>query len=352
MGKRVLLLVGTKRGLFLLTSDPARRAWQIEGPLANSGWAFGHACYDPDSGTLFAAGQNAWFGAAVWRSPDLGRTWTLSSEGLTYGDEGPAIRSIWQLKPARGKLYAGVDPAGLFVSADGGQNWSPVSRPLSELPQASAWQPGKGGLPVHSIVPDPAGPGRWWIGLAGGGVLYTGDGGDTWEARNPSLPGAAPFRSQKLLAAPGGSGLLYQQHHAGVFRSADGGRTWLDITAGLPTRFGFGLALHPRDPDSLYTVPITNANGSRHFPDGRIAVWRSRNGGQSWIRLTGGLPETPAFVSVLREGLATDSLEPAGVYFGTTGGHLLASNDEGETWTSPAPHLPEILSVTAAVLEE
>jgi photosystem II stability/assembly factor-like uncharacterized protein len=348
MGRSVLLLVGTRRGLFLLHSDPDRTSWQLRGPLANSGWSFGHACYDPGSGMLYAAGQNAWFGPAVWRSPDLGETWSLSSEGLSYGEKGPSIRQIWQLVPAHGRLFAGVDPAGLFCSEDSGQTWFPVGRHLPDLAGAAAWQPGKGGLPLHSIVPDPGDPAKLWIGIAGGGVLYTADGGATWEARNPET--AQGLRVQKLHRAPDGT--LYQQNHGGVFRSEDGGATWAEITAGLPTRFGFALAVHPRDGNTLYTIPLINQQGSRHFPEGRLAVWRSRDRGAAWKRLTRGLPDSPAFVSVLRDGLATDSLDPAGVYFGTTGGHLFGSADQGETWVSLAAHLPEILSVTTAVLED
>lgn len=352
MAHRVLVLVGTQRGLFILESKPQRKGWVLRGPLASPGWAFGCVTADASSGVIYAGGHNAWFGAAVWVSRDQGATWSLSSEGMTWGEAGPPVKRVWQIAPAPGgALYAGVDPAGLFVSGDGGANWAPACRPLGELPLAQGWKPGKAGLPVHSIVHGEAG--ALWVAMAGGGVLFSPDGGATWEPRNPALPesGAPALRPMRLKAAPGRPGRLYQQNHFGVFRTDDGGLTWLNVSEGLPTRFGFALAVDPHDPDTVYTVPMRNEAGVRSFPDNRLAVWRSRNGGASWVRLANGLPADAVFTHVLRHGLAADSLDPAGIYFGTSSGHVYGSVDGGDTWATVAENLPEILAVATAVVD-
>lgn len=349
-------MVGTRRGAFVLESDADRRKWQIRGPLADSGWSFNHMVHDRENGAIYAAGHSAWYGAAVWTSLDRGDTWTLSSEGITHGDAGPAINQIWNLTLANGALYAGVDPAGLFRSDDRGATWTRVGQPLLEHPTAPAWRPGKGGLCLHSIVAHPDEPTRLWVAIAGGGVLYSGDAGDTWEPRNPTISGGPAagqpgYRVQKLAMAPGRPGFLYQQNHQGVFRSRDAGQSWADVTGGLPSPFGFPLVVHPHEAGTIYVIPHVNEGGSRYVPDGRIAVWRSRDGGDRWAMLTNGLPRQAAFVEVLRDGMATDGQDPAGLYFGTTGGHLYGSGDEGETWSRLADHLPEINSVSAAVVD-
>lgn len=353
MSPRVLLLVGTRRGAFMLESDADRSSWQLRGPLGNAGWSYHHLAYDHSTGALYAAGHNNWYGTAVWRSPDLGATWDLSSEGMRYGDDGPGMRQIWHLAPLGGRLLAGVDPAGLFRSDDGGANWVEHGAPLRSHPSFPEWRPGKGGLAVHSILPHPADPRQLWVAVSGGGVLHTADGGASWTPRNPTPAGGhSPLRAQKLAMAPGGPDRLYLQHHSGVFRSEDGGLAWADVSAGLPTPFGFTVAAHPHDPDTVYVIPIDNERGTRFMPGGQAAVWRSRSGGVRWERLSAGLPEQAIYVSVLRAGLAADCLSPAGIYFGTTGGQLYGSRDEGESWTTLAAHLPEIYSVTAVVITE
>jgi hypothetical protein len=353
---QVLVLVGTKRGAFIVRSDRDRERWEIRGPVANSGWAFGYLCFDPFDGSIYAAGQNAWYGPAVWRSDDLGESWTLSSEGLTYGDGRPGVKQIWNLTPVGGSIYAGVDPAGLFRSDDRGASWSQVGTPLLDVPVASEWRGGKGGLCLHSIVLHPTDSERLWVAIAGGGVLFTADGGRTWEPRNPLLgddpatrqPG---YRVQRLALAGGPANVLYQQNHLGVFRSVDEGLTWDNVTAGLPSPFGFPLAVHPRDRDTLFVIPHVNDATGRYIPGERIAIWRTQTGGDRWEMLSEGLPDDRAFVEVLRHGLATDSSDPAGVYFGTTSGQLYGSRDEGDTWSTLAAHLPEIYSVTATVVD-
>lgn len=347
----VMLMVGTKRGVFLLTSDSLRECWSLRGPLGHAGWSFHHLCWEADTQSLYAAGNNAWYGPAVWVSRDLGETWSLSSEGITYGDQGPAIRQIWHLRAVGGSLLAGVDPAGLFKSDDGGQTWSELPG-LRQHPSYSTWTGGSGGLCLHTILSHRGNHDRLQVAIAGGGVLATSDGGHTWATRNPTnTAGQSLLRPQKIAAGAGQPELLYQQNHLGVFRSQDEGQTWVDVTAGLPVVFGFPLAVHPTDPQTLYVIPHVNENGARYMPQRRMAVWRSRNGGETWDRLDQGLPEGPSYAKVLREGLATDPLIPSGVYFGTSSGHLFASVDEGETWRTIATLLPEINSVQTALIQ-
>lgn len=353
MTHRVLVLAGTRRGLFILESDQNRAQWRLRGPLGHAGWSYGYIGYDAASGAIYAAGRNNWFGAAVWRSGDEGATWTLSSEGLAFGDHEPQVKQVWSVEPAHGALYAGVDPAGLFRSEDQGATWQEVIG-LRSHPDYHTWRGGSGGLCLHSIVRHPTDPQQLWVGIAGGGVMYTADGGWTWAPRNATVrseAGEEPgLRVQRLRMAPDGT--LYQQNHRGVFRSADGGLTWREITANLPSGFGFPLALHPTDSQVAYVMPHQHNTGKRHMPDGLIAVWRTRDGGQSWQKLNRGLPERPAFVKVLREGMASDSLAPAGLYFGTSSGNLFGSADGGDSWLVLAEHLPEIYAVTAVVLPQ
>jgi len=346
----VMVMVGTKRGVFLLTSDIDRKRWALRGPLGSAGWSYHHICWDPRTQSLYAAGNNAWYGPAVWASRDRGVSWTLSSEGITYGDPGPAIRQIWHLHAVGSSLLAGVDPAGLFKSDDDGQTWTELPG-LRRHADYDTWTGGSGGLCLHTILSHPTDPNRLQVAIAGGGVLATDDGGQTWQARNPiNAAGQSLLRPQKVAAGAGDPQLLYQQNHLGIFRSQDEGRSWLDITAGLPVVFGFPLAAHPTDPRTVFVMPHVNRNGTRHMPDRRMAVWRTRSGGKTWERLDHGLPTGDSYAKVLREGLSTDPLEPAGVYFGTSTGHLFASTDEGETWKAIATHLPEIYSVTSVLI--
>lgn len=359
MAESVLLLVGTKKGAFILESDAARRSWSLRGPFCEA-WPINHVIAEPASGRIHAAGGNEWFGPAVWTSEDLGASWTHSSEGLAYGDGEPPIRSVWSLAPANGHLYAGVEPAGLFRSADNGKSWTHLGG-LRAHPSQPSWQPGAGGLILHSLVIDPADDRRLWVAISAAGVFHSADGGATWEARNRGtradfLPEGQRYPEHGqcvhcLVKAPGAADLLYQQNHCGMYRSEDGGKTWQSIEAGLPSSFGFPAAVHPRDPATLYLVPLNGDSAGRYVPDGKVAVWRTRDGGRTWQDLRVGLPQRNAFVNVLRQALANDRLEPAGVYFGTGSGALYASADEGETWSCIAEHLPTITSVETLVLE-
>jgi photosystem II stability/assembly factor-like uncharacterized protein len=358
MAQRVLVLLGTKKGGFILEADAGRREWRLSGPLCDT-WPINHFSFDPASGTLYAAGGSEWYGAAVWRSDDLGRTWSHSSEGLGYGEGGPDVKTVWSVRAAHGKLYAGVEPAGLFVSENGGRTWAHV-RGLREHPSRPMWMPGGGGLILHEIVGHPTDPQQLWVAISAVGTFHTADGGASWTPRNAGvradfLPEKYPELGQcvhGLALAAGSSELLYQQNHCGMYRSPDGGASWQEITRGLPSQFGFPIALHPRDPDTLYLAPLNGDDQGRYMPDARAAVWRSRDRGDTWQRLAEGLPQDNIYFGAYRQALATDPLSPAGVYLGTSGGHLFASPDEGDSWRTIASFLPTIWSVEVAVVED
>lgn len=357
MTKRVMVLVGTKKGGFILDGDTGRRDWSTRGPL-NEGWPIRHLSADQRNGTLYAGGGSEWYGPAVWRSEDLGATWTHSSEGLTYGEDGPAIETVWNVTGAGDTLYAGVAPAGLFKSADGGRTWEHV-KGLTDHPSHSTWQPGAGGLCLHSIVPHPSDPTKMWIAISAVGTFATEDGGLTWEPRNHGvradfLPDPYPVTGQcvhKLVMAPGRPDRLYQENHCGTYRSDDAGRTWVSLEDGLPSTFGFPMITHPRDPETAYTIPLNGDSTGRYMPDGQAAVWKTTDAGATWSDLRVGLPQEGAFLTVLREALAVDPLTPHGIYFGTTSGELFASDDEGASWRTISEHLPSISSVETLVVD-
>ena len=359
MSQQVTLLVGTRKGLFVLDGDESRDSWRVRGPLCD-GWPIHDAIVNPGTGAIFAGGGSNWYGPAVWRSDDRGATWTHSSEGLTYGDDAEKIATIWSLATGPGDaMYAGVEPAGLFRSGDGGATWQHVEG-LTNHPSRPEWQPGNGGLILHSIVPSPTDADRVWVGISSVGAFESADGGSTWETRNEGVrAGFMPEGQQypefgqcvhKLVMAADGGEHLYQQNHCGVYRTTDGGRQWQEITAGLPSEFGFPMSAHPRDPTTVWIIPLTSPEQGRLMPDGHAAVWRTIDGGDSWIRSDDGLPQHDAYVGVLREAMAVDRLDPVGVYFGTSTGQLYGSRDEGKSWRLIADNLPAIWSVEAAVV--
>ena len=360
MATQVLVLVGTRKGAFIFASDADRADWQLHGPFCES-WPINHCAADPATGTIYAAGGNEWFGPAVWKSTDRGATWTHSSTGLAYGEGEEPIKSVWSVTASGDRLYAGVQPAGLFRSDDAGESWQHVAG-LREHPSRPRWNPGAGGLILHSLVPHPRDPERMWVAISAAGVFGTEDGGATWEPRNQGTRADFFPPDQRypefgqcvhcLVMAPGEPDRLYQQNHCGMYRSDDGGRAWQSIEAGLPTSFGFPAAAHPRDRSTLFLVPLNGAIEGRYVPGGEAAVWRTRDGGDTWQSLRDGLPQRNAFFGVLRQAMATDQLDPAGVYFGTGTGSLFASADEGDRWTCIAQHLPTISSVETLVIEE
>jgi photosystem II stability/assembly factor-like uncharacterized protein len=359
MTTRVFVLVGTKKGAFTLESDASRRTWSLRGPFCET-WPMNHVIADPRTGTIYAGGGNEWFGPAVWRSTDLGESWTHSSDGLAYPAGGDAISAVWSLAAHDGRIYAGVQPAGLFSSDDQGESWSHIAG-LRDHPTRAKWQPGGAGLILHSIVTHPDDPDQICIGISAAGVFHTKDGGQTWSPRNSGtrcdyLPEAERYPEfgqcvHCLVMAPNRPDRLYQQNHCGMYRSDDGGQHWESIEAGLPSSFGFPAVSHPRDPSTLFLVPLNGDIAGRYVPEGKAAVWRTRDGGNRWEAMRDGLPQGNAFFGVLRQAMAADRLEPAGVYAGTNTGTLFASADEGESWTSVAQHLPPILSVETLVVD-
>lgn len=355
----VMLLVGTKKGAFILRSDEARKDWQVSGPLCDH-WPMSHVNYDPATGTILAAGGDAWFGHAIWRSPDLGATWTHSSAGLENAEGEPPVTAVWNVTPAHGSLYVGTDPGGLFRSDDGGETWSEL-KGLRTAPAREMWNPGGAGLILHTIVPHPTDKARMWVAISSAGVYATEDGGETWMPRNhgtragflPEEIRENPVAGQcchRLVMPKTDSGFLFQQSHEGVYRSSDGGVTWTEVTAGLPSEFGFAVAAHPRDSRTFFNIPLTDPFSGRYMPNGEAAVWKTTDAGDTWQKLTNGLPQENAYMAVLRGAMSTDTLDKAGVYFGTSSGQLWGSADEGDSWRQIAGFLPAISSVEAVVL--
>ena len=370
----LLVLAGTRKGAFILTGDQSRRRWQLSGPY-NPGTDIFHLVYDPRSGgRIYSASNSMWFGPQVEYSDDLGGTWEQSREQPRFADkpeyaehDGPTVANIWHVEPGRSSepdtLYAGVQPAAIFKSTDGGSTWREVAG-LGKHPTRSEWMPGFGGLCLHSIALDRENPECMWVGISAAGVFRTDDGGENWRPANRGVradfnPGdPLPEWGQcphKLLPQPATPGLLYQQNHCGVYRTDNYGEEWTDITEGLPSRFGFVLGLHPRDPQTLFVLPEDEALGTdvgggiRYASGARFRIFRSRTGGDEWEALTNGLPQEHAYLHVLREGMATDTLDPVGVYVGTVNGQIFYSRDEGEHWELLAENLPPINSVEVAV---
>jgi len=356
----MLLLVGTRKGFFLVEADDRRGNWKLRGPLCES-WPVYHAVFDPLSGTIYAACASDWHGAAVWRSGDLGETWTLSSEGLAYGaEDARKVSKLSTLALIDGRVLAGAEAPGIFESRDGGESWSLLTT-LAGQPGCEEWddpanQP-PGHLGVSAIMPDGEDTSHFWAIVQGVGLFETSDGGATWAPRNRGLRADWPrpheevgFCVHRLVRSPADPRRMYQQNHVGVHRSDDGGHSWTEITDGLPREFGFAAAVHPHDADSFYVIPLDPGH-ARCMPDGQAAVWRTRDGGESWRRLDRGLPQRHAHLGVLRGAMAIDRRDVPGVYFGTSTGQLFASADEGESWSEIASYLPPVWSVEVAVIE-
>ena len=353
-----LLLVGTKRGLFIFESDAARRSWKSRGPFL-IGREIYHALIDERDNSMWAATDHAVWGAHIHRSDDLGENWETLEHAPHYADD-RGLKAIWFLAPGHAdtpkRFYAGIEPAGLFVSDDACATWRGVDT-LNDHPTNETWQPAGGGLALHSIIVDPTNKNRIYCALSAGGVYKSEDNGATWRPINRGVradfqPQRYPEAGQcvhKLLLHPAQNERLYQQNHCGVYRSDDRGENWTEITAGLPSDFGYALAIDAADPDSVYVIPEESSH-MRATPEGKLRVYHSCDAGASWQPLTNGLPQDNAYVSILREGMTADAADPCGVYFGTSSGHLFTSNDAGASWQLIAGYLPRILSVSTAMI--
>jgi photosystem II stability/assembly factor-like uncharacterized protein len=353
-----MLLVGTRKGLFQFESDD-RRSWDVRGPLCES-WPVYHAVHDPASGSLYAAAASEWHGSAVWRSRDLGETWALSSEGLAYDDAGDRkVSKVSSLAVTGERLLVGAEAPGIFESRDGGETFSLLTT-LAGQPGSEMWDDPKmqppGHLGISAIVAN-GDDAHWRAIVQGVGMFETEDGGSTWTPRNKGLRADWPreheevgFCVHKLAPSPVDDSRVYQQNHVGMHRSDDGGRTWSEITDGLPSEFGFAAAAHPHDRDTFYVIPLDPGH-ARCMPEGKAAVWRTQDAGSSWQRLSNGLPQEDAHLGVLRAAMTIDSQDSPGLYFGTSTGQVFASIDEGESWTQIADYLPTIWSVEVAEVD-
>jgi photosystem II stability/assembly factor-like uncharacterized protein len=367
----VRVLVGTRKGAFILSADGRRRTWTIDGPHFG-GWEVHHVKASPiDPDRIYAAQWTGWHGQVIQRSDDGARTWQPVGNDFAYEGEAGThqwsdgslrpweFKKVWHLEPSltdRDTVFAGVEDAALFRSTDGGATWTELAglRGHGTGPQ---WMPGAGGLCLHTIVLDPRSPDRMVVAISAAGAFRTDDGGATWQAINRGLrsdyipdPEAEVGHCVHHVAAhPARPDVLFMQKHWDVMRSDDGGRQWSEISGNLPTDFGFVVDVHPHEPETIYVVPITS--DTQHYPpEGKLRVYRSRTGGGEWEALTDGLPQRDCYVNVLRDAMAVDRLEPAGIYFGTTGGQVYASPDGGDHWTAIASHLPPVLSVEVQTL--
>ncbi|MDR5683522.1 MAG: exo-alpha-sialidase [Armatimonadota bacterium] len=372
----VRLLVGTRKGGFVLTSDETRGRWDVRGPL------FGAEVYhmqgsssDPDR--VYAAICSSWSGVVIQRSGDGGRSWHPVGNEFAYADGSTThqdfsgeqqpwkFRRVWHIEPAPDDwpvpgggeaVVAGAEDAALFVSGDGGTSWTELSA-LRKHPSHLRWMPGAGGLCLHTILFDPMRPQRLYVAISAAGVFRSDDAGASWRPMNRGLsakylPEEQPevgYCVHKVTMHPDRPNVLFMQKHYGVYRSDDAGESWRDVSGDLPSNFGFPIAVHPHEPDTVYVVPI--ASDEEHYPpEGALRVYRSRDGGGNWEPLTRGLPDQHCYVNVLRDAMATDRLDPCGVYFGTTGGQVYGSSDGGETWNLIVGYLPAVLSVEAQTL--
>ena len=367
----VRVLVGTRKGAFILTADGARKQWHVDGPHFG-GWEIYHVKGSPaDPNVLYASQSSSWFGQVMHRSADAGKTWDTVGNKFEYdgvpgthqwydGTPHPwEFKRVWHVEPSLSDpdiVYAGVEDAALFRTTDGGKTWQELPG-LRGHGSGPKWQPGAGGLCLHTILLDPTRPQRMFIAISAAGAFRTDDGGATWRPINRGLRsqyipdpdaevGHCVHRIAMNAARPD---VLFMQKHWDVMRSNDAGDSWHEVSGNLPTDFGFVIDVHAHEPDTIYVVPIKS--DSEHYPpDGKLRVYRSRSGGNEWEPLTSGLPQQDCYVNVLRDAMAIDSLDACGIYFGTTGGQVYASANGGDTWTPIVRDLPPVLSVEVQTL--
>ena len=355
----VLLLVGTMKGAFLLRSNKSRKHWDVGGPYFPGSAVYAMA-YDGREGRhrIWAGPQSMHWGAVLRSSDDFGQTWTNPEEANVKFPEGAgaALQNIWQIEPGRENepdaLYCGVEPAALFVSRDAGATWR-LTEGLWNHPQREKWQPGGGGLCMHTILLDPADANRIRIAVSTAGMYVTEDAGATWRPSNQGvraefLPDKYPEFGQcvhKVVQAGSKPERMFLQNHWGLYRSDDRGESWTDIANGVPSDFGFAMAIHPEDPDCAWIVPL-ESDGFRCTPEGKLRVYRTRDAGASWEAMEKGLPQKGAYETVLRDAMAVDAID--GVYFGTRSGKVFGSHDGGESWAELLDGLPAVVSVNAA----
>ncbi|MBV8819696.1 MAG: exo-alpha-sialidase [Acidobacteriaceae bacterium] len=368
---QVRLLVGTRKGAFVLTSDGTRKDWKVSGPHF-AGWEVYHMKGSPaDPNRIYASQSTGWFGQIVQRSDDGGQTWTTAGNKFLYdgvpgthqwydGTPHPwEFKRVWHFEPSLNdpdKVYAGIEDAALFCSTDGGQNWAELPG-LRGHGSGPHWQPGAGGMCLHTVILDASNPDRIYIAISAAGAFRTDDGGKTWKPINRGL--VSDFMPDKTAEVghcvhhvamhPARPGTLFMQKHWDVMRTDDAGESWREVSGNLPTDFGFVIDVNANDPETVYVVPIKSDR--EHFPlDGKLQVYRSKTGGNEWEPLTKGLPQNDCYVNVLRDAMSVDGLDQCGVYFGTTGGQVYGSANGGDSWTAIVRDLPAVLSVEAQTL--
>lgn len=367
----VRVLVGTRKGAFILTSDGKRETWDVNGPLFG-GWEIYHMKGSPvDPHRIYASQSNSWFGQLIQRSNDGGKTWEPVDNKFIYegvpgthqwydGTPHPwEFKRVWHIEPSLTDpdvVYAGVEDAALFSTRDGGKSWQELAG-LRGHGSGAHWAPGAGGMCLHSILLDPINPGRIFIAISAAGAFRTDDSGATWRPINRGLksdyipdPDAEVGHCVHHLAMHASRPeVLYMQKHWDVMRSDNAGESWHEVSGNLPTDFGFVIDVHAHEPETIYVVPIKS--DQEHYPlDGKLRVYRSRSGGNEWEELSKGLPEKNCYVNVLRDAMAVDSLDSCGIYFGTTGGQVYVSADSGDSWMPIVRDLPPVVSIEVQTL--
>jgi photosystem II stability/assembly factor-like uncharacterized protein len=367
----VRLLVGTRKGAFVMISDERRERWDISGPHF-AGWEVYHLNASPaDPDRLYASQSSGWFGQVMQRSGDGGKTWEAVGNDFAYeGEEGThtwydgsphpyKFARVWHLEPSLtdpDTVYAGVEDAALFKSTDAGRSWSELAA-LRQHPTSPSWAPGAGGLCLHTIILDSQDPKRIFAAISAAGAFRSDDAGESWKPINhglrseqiPNPTAEVGHCVHRLAMHPSRPGTLFMQKHWDVMRTDDAGESWREVSGNLPTDFGFAIDVHAHEPETIYVVPIKS--DSHHFvPDGKLRVYRSRTGGNEWEALTKGLPQSDCYVNVLRDAMAVDSLDSCGIYFGTSGGQVYASADAGDSWSAVVHDLPPVVSVEVQTL--